>query len=193
MRWILTGATTIGALAAFASPAAAIESVHVGVLAHNIQVIDPKNAEKEDGPAVEVQVNFASPDFLGWAGSPQPYLLVSANVAGDTSFAGVGLEWRLRLGEHWAFTPGLGYVIHDGELENPYPIGSPENVAFARDHVLLGSRDLFRTSIGFERDFGERWSGQILFVHASHGQILGQGRNQGMDQLGLRLGYTFGG
>jgi lipid A 3-O-deacylase len=32
-----------------------------------------------------------------------------------------------------------------------------------------------------------------LFQHLSHGQILGDGRNQGVDQIGIRLGYQFGG
>jgi len=190
------GLFLLGAMAAAAGPAQAsdgpVDSIHFGVMAHNIRVIDPKNANKEDGPAVEFQVNFDSPRFLHWAGSPTPYAVASLNVAGDTSFAGVGLEWRLRLGEHWTFDPGLGYVIHDGELEVPFPFGSQEAVDFSAEHVLLGSRDLFRTSFGFSREFGERWSGQVFFSHLSHGQILGNGRNQGMDQIGLRIGRRFG-
>lgn len=170
---------------------AGVDSVHVGVMAHNIQVIDSKNANKEDGPAIEAQLNFDSPGFLSWAGAPEPYVVLSANVAGDTSFAGVGLEWQWRFAENWSLEPGLGYVIHDGELENPYPPG-PQSIAFAEEHVLLGSEDLFRTSLGLTRHFGNDWSAQLFYSHLSHGQILGDGRNQGMDQLGVRVGYQFG-
>jgi lipid A 3-O-deacylase len=184
----------LGALVVQAEEACAgVERVHVGVMAHNIQVIDGKNANKEDGPAVELQVNFSSPGFLRWAGSPEPYVVGSLNVAGDTSFGGAGLEWNWRFAEGWTVTPGLGYVVHDGELNNPYANGTPEAAAFFEEHVLLGSRDLFRTSIGLERDFGGGWSGQVFYSHLSHGQILGSGRNQGLDQAGLRIGRRFGG
>lgn len=186
------GLLAFGAVLGSAGAAHAIDSVHLGVMAHNIRVIDDKNADKEDGPAIELQVNFDSPGFLSWAGSPTPYAVASVNVSGDTSFAGAGLEWRWEFADGWALEPGLGYVVHDGELENPYPNGSPEAAQFSEEHVLLGSRDLFRTSIGLSREFGGGWSGQVFFSHLSHGQILGEGRNQGMDQVGLRIGRRFG-
>jgi lipid A 3-O-deacylase len=188
------GLLLLGAMAAAGQARAEgpVDSVHFGVMAHNIRVIDPKNANKEDGPAVELQINFDSPGFLRWAGAPTPYIVGSLNVAGDTSFGGVGLEWSLPLGEDWSVEPGLGYVIHDGALEVPFPWGSQEAVDFSAENVLLGSRDLFRTSIGLSRNFGGGWTGQVFFSHLSHGQILGDGRNQGMDQLGLRLGRRFG-
>jgi lipid A 3-O-deacylase len=177
-----------------AQPAAAdINSVHVGVLVHNICVTDCKNADKEDGPAVEFQVNWDSPELLNWALSPEPYAVASLNVAGETSFVGVGLEWHWEFADGWALSPGLGYVIHNGEKESPYPQGSAESAAFSEEHVLLGSRDLFRTSLGLSRDFGERWEAELFFSHLSHGQIIGSGHNQGLDQAGVRIGYSFGG
>lgn len=193
MRWGL-GMAAFGAAMALAPAAnAGVDEVHVGVVAHNICVVNCKNADKEDGPNVEVQVSFDSPGFLSWAGSPQPYLMASVNVAGDTSFGGFGLEWDWQFAEGWSLEPGLGYVIHDGELNNPYANGTPEAAAFAAENLQLGSRDLFRTSLALTRDFEGPWSAQVLFEHLSHGQILGEGRNQGVDQLGIRLGYEFGG
>ncbi|MBI1185901.1 MAG: hypothetical protein GC206_00925 [Alphaproteobacteria bacterium] len=194
MKWSGPGLLLLGAMAV-ASEARAegpVDSAHFGIMAHNIQVIDPKNANKEDGPALEFQLNFKSPGFLRWAGAPTPYAVASINVAGDTSFGGVGLEWRVPVGGGWSVEPGLGYVIHDGALEVPFPFGSQEAVDFSAENVLLGSRDLFRTSIGVSRAFGGGWSGQVFFSHLSHGQILGDGRNQGMDQLGVRIGRRFG-
>lgn len=180
------------ALAAAPAASAGVDEIHAGVMAHNICVTDCKNANKEDGPNVEFQVSFDSPSFLSWAGSPQPYLLASINTAGETSFGGAGLEWRWNFADGWALEPGVGYVVHDGETTNPYPNGSPEAAAFAEEHVLLGSEDLFRTSIGLTRDFEGPWEAQIFFMHLSHGQILGDGRNQGLDQIGVRFGYQFG-
>ena len=45
---------------------------------------------------------------------------------------------------------------------------------------------------GLQREFGPRWSAEAYVVHYSHGQILGSGRNQGTDQGGIRIGYSFG-
>lgn len=187
---LLAGAAATIAFGAGAAEAG-VSEVHLGVMAHNIQVIDGKNANKEDGPSIEAQLTFDSPHILHWMGAPRPYVVGSLNTQGDTSFGGFGLEWRWRFAEGWQLNPGLGYVIHDGELENPYPPG-PQSTAFADQHVLLGSRDLFRTSLGVTREFTEHWSGQLFFSHLSHGQILGHGRNQGLDQLGVRIGYRFG-
>jgi lipid A 3-O-deacylase len=194
MRTTAAGFAAFGA-ALTAAPAAqaGVDEVHIGVMAHNICVIDCKNADKEDGPNVEFQVSFDSPGWLDWAGSPQPYLMASVNTAGETSFGGFGLEWRWDFAEGWAVEPGFGYVAHNGETNNPFPNGSPEAASFAEEHVLLGSEDLFRTSIGLTRDFAGSWEAQLFFEHLSHGQILGEGRNQGLDQLGIRLGYQFGG
>ena len=193
MRGTAAGLAAFGAALALAPSAeAGVDEIHMGVMAHNICVTDCKNAGKEEGPNVEFQVSFDSPGFLDWAGSPQPYIMASANTAGETSFGGVGLEWRWRFAEGWALEPGFGYVVHDGEENNPFANGTPEAAAFAQEHVLLGSRDLFRTSIGVTRDFEGPWEAELFFSHLSHGQILGEGRNQGMDQLGLRLGYQFG-
>lgn len=194
MRGQFAGIAAFGAAMALAPAAqAGVDEVHVGVMAHNICVTNCKNSDKEDGPNVEFQVSFDSPEFLNWAGSPQPYVMASINTAGNTSFAGFGLEWRWEFADGWALEPGVGYVVHDGEVSNPFANGTPEAAAFAEEHVLLGSEDLFRTSLGLTRDFEGPWEAQILFQHLSHGQILGDGRNQGMDQIGIRLGYQFGG
>ncbi|MGD9816973.1 MAG: acyloxyacyl hydrolase [Hyphomonadaceae bacterium] len=194
MRGPALGVAAFGAAVAFAPAAHAdIAEIHVGVMAHNICVTDCKNAGKEDGSNVEFQVSFDSPAFLSWAGSPQPYIVASINTAGETSFGGFGLEWRWEFADGWALEPGFGYIIHNGETNNPFPNGSPQAQAFADEHVLLGSEDLFRTSLGLTRDFEGPWEAQLFFEHLSHGQVLGSGRNQGLDQIGIRFGYQFGG
>lgn len=194
MRGKFAGLAAFGAALGLAPAAhAGVDEVHVGLMAHNICVTDCKNANKEDGPNLDMQVSFDSPGFLHWLGAPQPYAMASVNLAGDTSFGGVGLEWRWDFSEHWALEPGLGYVVHDGALNLPFPDGTPEAAAFTDENVLLGSRDLFRTSLALTRDFEGPWEVQLQFEHLSHGQILGEGRNQGMDQLGVRFGYQFGG
>ena len=187
----------LAASAAITLPLAAeaqlIEEVRAGVLQHNICVTDCKNADKEDGPTIEGELVFASPDVFRYILQPRPYVIASVNTAGDTSYGGVGLLWNWDFADGWSFEPSLGYIIHDGETSNPFPNGSPEAEAFANENVLLGSEDLFRTGFALNRDFGENWGGQLIFEHLSHGQILGDGRNQGMDSAGVRLYWRFGG
>ncbi len=193
MRGTTAGIAAFGAALMMAPQAqAGVDEVHVGVMAHNICVINCKNADKEDGPNIEFQVSFDSPSFLDWAGSPQPYMMASINTAGNTSFGGVGLEWRWNFADNWALEPGLGVVVHNGENDNPFPNGSPEAAAFAEEHVQLGGDVLFRTSIGLTYDFAGPWEAQLFYEHLSHGQILSSGRNQGLDEFGIRFGYQFG-
>ena len=187
-------AAAIGlASGAAASPAQAqlVEEVRFGILQHNICVLDCDNANKEDGPDIEGELVFASPDILDIVWSPRPYLVGNYNTAGDTSFAGIGLLWNWDFAPGWSFEPGIGYVIHDGELEAPFPQGDPRNLPFNATTVYLGSRDLFRTSFALNRDFGDDWGVQLQYEHLSHGQIIGEGRNQGLDSIGLRVYRRF--
>ena len=166
-----------------------VEEVRLGVMQHNVCVLDCDNANKEQGPDISGEIVFASPDFLDVIGGPRPYVAASANLSGDTSFGGAGLHWNWDFADGWAFEPGFGYVIHDGELSFPFPQGDPRNDAISRSKVFLGSRDLFRTSFAINRDLGEKWAVQVMYEHLSHGQILGNGRNQGIDNAGVRVIY----
>lgn len=153
-----------------------LTAVHAGVMVCDTEC---NRQSKDGGQNIEIQASFESPGFLVFAGSPQPYLAASANTAGETSFVGFGLEWRWEVADDWAVSPSFGYVLHDGAIEG------------GQDHVLLGSRDLFRSALGISRDLPGPWEAQVMIEHLSHGQILGSGRNQGLDQIGLRLGYRF--
>lgn len=184
MRSVFLVATAAAAIAPAAQ--AQIDSVRLGVMQHNICVIDCKNADKEDGPNIAGEVRFASPDFLAWAFAPHPYLMASVNTKGNTSYAGGGLEWDFQVAPGWRIEPGFGYIVHDGEINNPFPNGTQQSADFQNEHVLLGSRDLFRSSIALTWDMSETFAVQAIYEHASHGQILGKGRNQGLDEIGVR-------
>jgi lipid A 3-O-deacylase len=179
------------ALSASAS-AQAVDEVRLGVMAHNVCVLDCDNADKEDGPNISGVIVFSSPDFLNLVWSPRPYVVGSVNTAGDTSFGGAGLHWNWDFAEGWSLEPGFGYAVHDGELDFPFPQGDPRNNPISESKVFLGSRDLFRTSLSLNRDLAGPWGVQLMYEHLSHGQILGNGRNQGLDNIGVRVRYTFG-
>lgn len=177
---------------ALAAQAGVIDEIRLGVVAHNVCIANCDNANKEDGPNINGEIVFKSPEVLKILWSPKPYVMGSVNTAGDTSFGGVGLQWGWKIAEGWAIEPGVGYVIHDGELTFPYPQGDPRNDPISATTVFFGSRDLFRTSLSLNKDIGEKWGVQLMYEHLSHGQILGSGRNQGLDNIGVRVRYSFG-
>ena len=185
---LLAGAAT---LFAGTANAGIVDEVRLGVTQHNICVLDCDNADKEDGPNINSEIVFASPDFLSWALEPHPYVMASINTAGNTSFGGFGLEWLFPIGDSFAIEPGIGYVIHDGDVSNPFPQGSLQSTAYSNEHVLLGSEDLFRSSLALSWYISDNWGAQIMYEHLSHGQILGNGRNQGLDNIGVRLMWKF--
>ncbi len=174
-----------------AARAQLVEEARFGLLQNNVCVTDCKNANKEDGLNVEAELVFASPDMFRYVLSPRPYVIGSFNTAGDTSYGGVGLIWNWGFAQGWSLEPSLGYVIHDGATKSPYPQGDPRSNAFASNNLLLGSEDLFRTGLAVNRDFGPNWGLQLQYEHLSHGQILGNGRNQGLDSLGIRAYWRF--
>ncbi len=183
---------SLAALPALAAQAGPVDEVRLGVVQHNICILDCDNADKEGGPNINGEIVFNSPDILDIIWSPRPYLMGSVNTAGDTSFGGAGLHWNWDFADGWSLEPGVGYVIHDGELSFPFPQGDPRNDPISETTVFFGSRDLFRTSLSLNRDFGEKWGAQVMYEHLSHGQILGNGRNQGIDNVGVRVRYSFG-
>ncbi len=190
MRLALVAA--MAAAAPLAAPAhAQVESVRLGVMKHNICVTDCKNADKESGVNINGELRFDSPGFLKVIWSPRPYVMGSVNTDGNTSFIAAGLEWDWEFAKGWHVEPGFGYSIHDGEINNPYPSGTQAAVDFSKDHVLLGSRDLFRSSLALTYDINDQLALQGVYEHLSHGQILGTGRNQGMDELGVRAVWRF--
>ncbi|HAY08137.1 MAG TPA: acyloxyacyl hydrolase [Hyphomonas sp.] len=185
-------ALSLAFVPALASEAGGIDEIRLGVVAHNVCIANCDNANKEDGPNINGEIVFKSPEFLNILWSPKPYVVGSVNTAGDTNFGGAGLQWDWEFAEGWAIEPGVGYVIHDGELTFPYPQGDPRNDPISATTVFFGSRDLFRTSLSLNKDIGEKWGVQLMYEHLSHGQILGSGRNQGLDNIGVRVRYRLG-
>jgi lipid A 3-O-deacylase len=193
MRLKLFATTLLIAVAgAFAPAYAKVEEIRLGVVGNIRSDQGDVVGGKYGALNAEIDVVSSSPDFLNIIGSPRPYLFISTPTADDgVTFGGVGVYWRNEFVQDWAFELGFGYVLHDGEIDNAYPSGSPEAVAFEAEHQLLGSRDLFRTSFALERELGDQAALQLYWEHMSHGQILDRGRNQGLDYVGLRLLYRF--
>lgn len=189
----LAAFASLGAvLAAPTQAEAKVDQLYVGVFQHNGCLTNCKNAFKEPEPNIEVEADFS--DLQSWTllHHPRPYVMASINTQGATSYAGAGLTWTFHTSPRWSIDPGLGIIVHNGELNNKYANGTPQAAQFFQEHVLLGSRELFRVTLGVTHQINDHWSAQGYYEHLSHGQILGHGRNQGLDEFGLRVGYHFG-
>jgi lipid A 3-O-deacylase len=177
-----------------ATPALAdVSEVRFGAFAHNVETNVAKNAGKEGGQDLQIEVLFDSPNLFKRLGAPRPSLVASLNTQGETSFGGVSLDWHFPLGQHFSIDPYLGYIIHTGDpLNNPYPpADSLRRAAFNAEELALGSRDLFRLGFATSYKLSDTWTTAIVYEHLSHGHILGGEKNQGLDNLGLRFGRTF--
>lgn len=191
MKLTLLCSTLALAVAGLVAPAdAKIEELRFGIVGNVRDDHGEITRGKYGALNAEIDIVSSSPDFLNIIGSPRPYAFISVPTAEDSvTFGGVGLYWRWEFADGWAFEPGFGYVIHDGEIDNPYDGNTPEGAAFEANNQLLGSRDLFRTTFALERELGDHFATQLYWEHMSHGQILDEGRNQGLDYVGLRFLY----
>ena len=181
-----TGLIAVCLLLLAAVPARAqvseLSEVRVAVMQHDVTHL--KYGDRESGIDVEVQLISEPVEALAILGRPRAYVSGSLNSDGDTNFAAVGVVWRRTLNDRWSAEYQFGYAIHDGELDSNDP-------AVASANLMLGSRDLFRSAFGLDYHFNERWSLGFQWVHLSHGEIIGEGRNQGLDSAGLRVGRKF--
>ena len=138
--------------------------------------------------------------WLWWLGRPEAHAILSINDKYSTDFAAIGLDWRGAV---------LQQVVHPPRLRSS-PTPPARRVCRPRTSAGL-------TPIGGERaaspllrpvsisaittcssrnwqsgyNFNKKWAIEASYVHLSNGQILHQGKNQGLDDLGLRLNYHF--
>jgi lipid A 3-O-deacylase len=172
------------AASALSAPALAQESgfeVRTALLYHDT---NHPGADVESGADIELQVLGPRLDALGVLGRPRPYASAALNTDGDTSFAAAGLVWRRDWTPRWSGEIQFGYAVHDGEIDSTDPV-------IAATRLQLGSRDLFRTALGVDYRLSPDWSVGLQWTHLSHGEILGDGRNQGIDAAGIRIGRRF--
>lgn len=178
-----TGLTAVCLLMLAALPARAqVSEVRVALMQHDVTHL--RHGDRESGADFEMQLISEPVESLAILGRPRAYVSGSLNSDGDTNFAAVGLVWRRTLNDRWSAEYQFGYAIHDGQLDSNDP-------AVASANLMLGSRDLFRSAFGLDYHFDERWSLGFQWVHLSHGEIIGGGRNQGLDAAGLRMGRKF--
>jgi lipid A 3-O-deacylase len=180
----------LGALAALSPlPAAAqtklIDEVKIGALAHDVSFL---THHVESGADVNLEMLFASPDFLRVIGSPRPHIGADINTAGNTSDGYFGLTWGVTL-VHGVLGPSDGIFLN-GSLGGAIHDGSPLTGATQPPgHKLLGSRILFRESAELGYQVNPTLSISAILDHISNANLAP--RNAGITSAGARLGFKF--
>ena len=177
-------AALVGALLMGFAPAIAGE-VRLGVAKHDI-------SDTEGGFDVEAQYVFGQNvnATSRWWGI-RPYLVGATNTDGYINFGGAGLMPEIAISDSWFAEFQVGVVGHDGRVDLPPPYMPVE-----RQHVLdtertYGCEALFHLSPAVGKRFNERTSVAFYWEHLSHGQIFCDGKNEGLDNFGVRVGWQF--
>jgi len=167
-------------------PAAAqlkfVDEVKVGGLAHDVTFL---GRHVESGADLNLEVLFASPDWLAAIGSPRPHIGADVNLSGNTSDGYLGLTWDypflravFQPDDAFFVTGSLGGAVQDGFI-NFAPPGRKK----------LGSSILFRESAGLGYQITPLVSVSALLDHISNAN-LGK-HNAGITSAGARLGFKF--
>lgn len=195
MRVVLLGATAL-ALGA-AGPASAAEAI-VGVFMHDSTFIGEAlgvgAAGREEGSDLHLGLRSARLEALSVLGRPQAHGFVSINSQDTSNFAAVGLSWPIALGRKAYLRPGVGLALTDGESSLP-PVNAPglspaevqRRLALYRSRIDFGSKLLFQPELSLGYRFDERWAVELSWVHISNAQVFARGKNQGMDDVGVRM------
>ncbi len=134
---------------------------------------------------------------LNFVLNPRVIIGGSINVEGDTHQAYVALDWRYQFDSGIFVEASFGAVGHTGTLEQETVACDPRancslpgNRAYVdTGEPSLGFPVLFRehAEVGYRMDSG--WSVSVFGAHMSSGGL--STNNDGMEFVGLRVGYTF--
>ena len=191
------------AAVAVAAPAFAGE-VFAGVYKHDVTFIGDAvglgAAGREDGVDVHLGYRTDRIESLRWLGKPQAHAMVSINSENTSNFVAAGFNWRIELGQPGGFylRPGMGLAYTDGKAGLP-PANAPglsdeeraRRTELYYTRIDFGSHVLFEPELALGYDINDSWSAELSYTHLSNGQIFHQGKNQGLDDAGVRLVYKF--
>ena len=191
----IVGLCAAAALAAFSALPASAADVWSGVYGHGLGT----KQGAEGGADIMVGLQSERIDGLWWLFKPAVHGMISANTNVPTDFVAAGFDWPIGLfGSKWYVRPGIGlaYTTGEADIGNAFAPGISAQESERRAHLAatridFGSSVLFEPELAFGYRINDKWRAELSYVHLSNGQILHQGKNQGMDDIGLRVGYRF--
>lgn len=184
------------------TPAGAAELL-LGAYAHDVaflgSAVGSGAADREKGADIELGVRSDRIGALGLIGAPQAHAFVSVNTDGTSNFVAAGLSWRVPINDTFYVRPGLGLAYTDGRAGLP-PVNAPgltppeiqRRLKLFQTRIDFGSHMLFEPEIALGARLNERWSAELSWVHISNGEVFHHGKNQGLDDAGVRVIYALG-
>lgn len=197
----LAAAALMGALG-LAAPARAADLI-LGAYAHDVAFIGGAlgsgAADREKGADIQLGVRSGRIESWRWLGKPQAHAFVSINTDRTSDFVAAGLSWPVRLGGRFYLRPGLGLAYTDGKAKLP-PVNAPglapaeiqRRLDLRNSRIDFGSHILFEPELGLGAHVTDRVSAELSWVHISNGEIFHHGKNQGLDDVGVRVVYALG-
>jgi hypothetical protein len=195
----------VAAVWAFALPGAALAQpngprIHagegIGGLLSEIRgaVLWHDPTAKESSPALNGELLFASPvparltagidPLYRWVLEPRPHIGFTANLEGKTSKGYAGLTWTAMLAQD-VLRPGDGIRL---DLLFGGSINDGKHDARLSDRKDLGGNLLFHIGAEIGYQVNRAVSVSLFIDHDSNAGTAR--RNQGLNSLGLRLGYA---
>jgi hypothetical protein len=197
-------AAAFGLAGAVAPGQAQAGEAFVGVYGHDVTFIGDLvglgAAGREHGVDLHLGYRTAPVEALRMIWKPQIHAFVSINSQFKSDFAAVGLDWRIPLwSEKLYFRPGIGLAYTDGKTHHP-PANVPGLTLAEQDRraslyynrIDFGSQVLFEPEFALGYDVSDRVAVEASYTHLSHGQIFASGKNQGLDDAGVRVVWKFG-
>jgi lipid A 3-O-deacylase len=203
MKTAMFAAAAAAALGFAAAPAMAGEAF-VGVYKHDVTFIGNAvglgAAGREDGADIHLGYRTNKLENLTWLGKPQVHTMVSINTKNTSNFVAAGFDWKIDFGKPGGFylRPGMGLAYTDGKAGLP-PANAPglsqaeiDRRTYLYYHRIdFGSKVLFEPELALGYQVSDKVSVELSYTHLSNGQIFHQGKNQGLDDAGVRLVYAF--
>ena len=154
-----------------------ILEIRSGLLSHDVDNLW-SNSRKERGVDIngEIILNLLNRGIFN--GIIRPNIGLSVNTSGQTSKLYSGVTWERELQSHLIINFGIGIAVHNGELDNIDP-----------NKKALGSRVLFHIPVEFGYKLSNPYRIFFFFDHVSNANL--SSPNEGMDTLGIRVGYRF--
>lgn len=165
-----------------APPIKILDEAKVGLLDHDVGFL---GHHKERGEDVNLEMLFASPNFLHWIWSPRPHLGADINGSGATSNYYAGLTWG---GVFWrpGWSRGDGFFayfseggsVNDGKILTTDP-----------HRKSLGSHELFKEGLDLGYQLNDVINVSAFIDHISNAGLAS--KNEGITNIGMRVGYKF--
>lgn len=202
-KWAAAVAAAAVLATGLSTQRAAASEAFVGVYAHDVTFVGDAiglgAAGREDGADFHIGYRTGRIEGLGFIWKPQAHVFVSINSENTSNFVAAGFDWKIPLKGPLYFRPGIGLAYTDGKTGLP-PANAPNLTPEERERrtwlyynrIDFGSHVLFEPEFALGYDLSDRLAVEASYTHLSNGQIFHRGKNQGLDDAGVRLVWKFG-